>query len=52
MLVERRGSSARTTGFVRAVLQTRVIDVCVLLGSRESTVKRVSANNRHGETEN
>jgi len=43
MLVERRGNSARTTGFVRPVLQTRVIDVCVLLGSGESTARKVSA---------
>jgi len=43
MLVEIIGSSARTTGFVSQVLQTRDIDVCVLLGSGESTVRRVSA---------
>jgi len=43
MPVERGGASAGTTGFVRPVLQTRVIDVCVLLGSGESTAKKVRA---------
>jgi len=45
MLVARRGSSARTTEFVRPVLQTRVIDVCVLLGSGESTARKVCDEN-------
>jgi len=45
MLVGRRDGSVRTTEFVRAVLQTRVIDVCVPLGSGESTARKVCDEN-------
>ena len=39
----RNTDSARTTGFVRPGLQTKDIDVCVLLGFEGSTVRKVSA---------
>ena len=42
MLVERTEDSARTTVFVNPVLQTRVIDACVLLDSGGSTARKVT----------
>ena len=44
MLVEKIEDSARTTVFVNPVLQKRVIDVCVLLGSGGNTARKVSAS--------